>query len=98
MEGLQREPGVKKKFQKTLILVLEEQPKVCLDGCMNARLPQRLKSMSFENFSSLRISFADPPLDFFFQKNVDFSRRGKQYIVTPKWTFFLISAHCVVYL
>ena len=35
-----------------------------------AQLPQRLKSTFFEIFSSLRVSFRDPPLEFFFKKTL----------------------------
>ena len=35
-----------------------------------ARLHQRLKSMFFEIFSSLRIPFRDPPLEIFFKKTL----------------------------
>ena len=37
-----------------------------------ARLPQRLKAMIFEIFSSFRVSFGDPPLENF-SENFDFS-------------------------
>ena len=58
-----------------------------------ARLPQRLRSMFFENFSSLQFSFGDPLLENF-SKNVDFSLSGKQCIVLPKQIFPPVLAHC----
>ena len=54
-----------------------------------ARLPQGLKSKFFETFSSLWVSYRDPPLDFF-SKNIDFSLWSK-LVGLPKiasfWNF-----------
>ena len=50
-----------------------------------------------KTFSWLQVTFGDPPLEIF-SKNVDFSLWGKQYIVLPKWIFFRVLAHCVLYI
>ena len=48
-----------------------------------------------KKISSLWFPFRDdPPLEFFL--NVDFSPWGKQYIISPKWTFFGVLAHCAL--
>ena len=61
-----------------------------------AQLPQRLKINEFwKNFSSLQVPPSDSPLEFF-SKSVDFSLWGKQCIFLPKWTFFLVLAHCAL--
>ena len=52
--------------------------------CVVARLPQRLKSMFFEIFSSLRWPLRDSFVRKF-SKNIDFSLWGKQCIVPRKW-------------
>ena len=44
----------------------------CLPQRLKSTFFERLKSTFFENFSSLQVSFGDPPLEFF-SKNVDFS-------------------------
>ena len=67
---------------------------VCLGGCT---ITSKAKINVFlKNFFT-----PDPPrgpstqINF---KNVDFSLWGKQCIVLPKWTFFRVLAHCVIYI
>ena len=55
----------------------------------------RLKSTFFKKFSSLRWPLRDRSIKKK-SKNVDFSLRGKQCIVLPKWTFLRVLAHCVM--
>ena len=64
-----------------MILVLLEN--VTIYSLVVARLPQRLKSMLFEIFSSLRVPFGHPPFEKI-SNNIDFSLWGKQCICPAK--------------
>ena len=61
-----------------------------------ARLPQRLKSMLFEIFSTLRVLFGHPPFEQI-SNNIDFSLLvGKNSIVSLNFSDFIqILANCV---
>ena len=57
-----------------------------------ARLPQRLKSMFFENFSSLRVPFGNPPLE----KMLILAFEVNSAIILHLWTFSRVLAHCAI--